>query len=537
MNPKLAMLSTFTLAVLGGFVFAIVAAGLYTAHVVSMPMMLGLTVLFNLVWWWLSPFVMDLTLQWVYKSEWVSAEELGRTHPGVVNFIEKTCRDQNIPVPRLGLIHDQSPTAFTYGATARNARLVVSAGIFQYLSEEEATAVYAHELGHIVHRDFIVMSVAATLVQLLYQLYVVFTRTKGGNGDKKGNLYLVGLASYVFYIAGTYMLLFLSRTREYYADQFAAESTGDPNALSTALAKIAYGIVSTEQQVGKSRLQESVRALGIYDHKSARGVGVAYEAQPDTRTLGKVFLFDLFNPWASIAELNSTHPLTGKRIRALANVARTLGQEPAFDFGRIAAEGNQLDMGRMRAQFAGEVGIYFAPWAGPLVGLAVGLALHQHVLAAVIAGWGAGMVLKGLYSFQPGEPEPKTFLELMSDPYASPLKGQPVALEGTLIGKADAGSKISEDFMLQDRTGIVYLNYESFFGAIGNLFFAWCQGNHLVGERVQADGWFRRGVMPQFDLGVMQTSGGDRIKSYTRAWTMIPGVLVLAVAGVVGVLF
>lgn len=125
MNPKLAMLSTFTLAVLGGFVFAIVAAGLYTAHVVSMPMMLGLTVLFNLVWWWLSPFVMDLTLQWVYKSEWVSAEELGRTHPGVVNFIEKTCRDQNIPVPRLGLIHDQSPTAFTYGATARNARLVV----------------------------------------------------------------------------------------------------------------------------------------------------------------------------------------------------------------------------------------------------------------------------------------------------------------------------------------------------------------------------------------------------------------------------
>ena len=68
--------------------------------------------------------------------------------------------------------------AFTYGILRSNARIVVTEGIFEFLNEEEAKAVVAHELGHIVNRDFIVMTAAATLVQILYQVYAALTRAK-----------------------------------------------------------------------------------------------------------------------------------------------------------------------------------------------------------------------------------------------------------------------------------------------------------------------------------------------------------------------
>ncbi|MFO0172290.1 MAG: M48 family metalloprotease, partial [Aphanizomenon sp.] len=126
-----------------------------------------------------------------------------------------------------------------------SARLVVSQGLFTYLDDDEVATVYAHELGHIVHWDFAVMTVASTLVQICYLIYSTVRRfTSGGNDNKiKDALKTAGFVAYIFYIIGTYLLLYLSRTREYFADHFAAETTGNPNGLSRALVKIAYGIV------------------------------------------------------------------------------------------------------------------------------------------------------------------------------------------------------------------------------------------------------------------------------------------------------
>ncbi|HEY9854294.1 MAG TPA: M48 family metalloprotease [Stenomitos sp.] len=528
MKASLVASSTLTLTLLGGFVAAVLGAALYTTHLLSAPLLLVLTVGFNLVWWLVSPAVMDWSLRLAYRYEDLQLRDLAAQHPEVAEFVRQVAAKHRIRVPRLGLIHDQTPTAFTYGSTAQNARLVVSTGLFHYLDTEEATAVYAHELGHIVHRDFIVMSLGATLVQLLYQIYVVFTRSKSG-GDRKGSLAHIGLAAYVFYWIGTYLLLFLSRTREYMADQFAAEHTRNPNALAMALTKIAFGILQAEQEGTSKRLLESTRALGIFDPKSARCVGLATEQALDLSKVGRVFLFDLFNPWAALSEFQSTHPLTGKRIRALANVARTFGQTPPFDFAKISAASKKLDMGRMRQQFVREVGLYFAPWIGALVGLAIALPLHHYFVALAVGGLGLGILLKGYYSFSStARAMPREFLDLMTDPYASPMKGKPVRLKGVLIGKATAGSKFSEDFMLQDNTGVVYVNYESPFGPIGNLFFGARKGNDLIGQEVEAVGWFRRGMMPQFDLLELTTSSGERIKSWTFLWALLPGLIALA---------
>lgn len=529
---SLATASIWTLGLLGGMVFAILTAALYSAGITSPALSIGLTIAFAFIWWGLSPIVMDWSLRLANRLDWIEDAEFRAEYPELHAFIRRVCDRHRVKMPRLGIIRDQTPTAFTYGSTAQNARLVVSEGLFDYLEPEEVQAVYAHELGHIVHRDFIVMALGATLVQVLYQVYVILTKRRGGNG--KNNLAYIGLAAYVFYILGTYLLRYLSRTREYMADAFSAAATRNPNALAMALTKIAYGVLEAEQKGASKQLIESTRALGIFDPKGARNVGVAVVDGLNLDKVGRVFLFDLFNPWASIAEWHSTHPLTGKRIRALATQARKLGLEPPFDFPRIAAAGNKLDKMRMRLQFLREAGLYFGPWVGAVACLAIAFSLDPRLsLAGIIAGLGLGALAKGYYSFRStAAARPRTFLDLMTDPYASPLKGLPVRLSGRLIGRASAGSIASEDFMLQDSTGVVYLNYESLGGPLGNLFFAFTRADDLIGDEVEAVGWFRRGAMPQFDLLKMHTSGGRRIRSWTRAWAMIPGGL-LVLAGLV----
>lgn len=234
-----------------------------------------------------------------------------------------------------------------------------------------------------------------------------------------------------------------------------------------------------------------------------------------------------------MAELSSTHPLTGKRVRALATLARQLGTEPPFDFARIAAAGRRLDHARLKRQFTREILINLAPYLLPVVMLLVADALRGHVLSLMACGLAAGLFIKGRYAFDSTEePVETTVLELMSDPYASPLKGKPVALSGSLVGKADAGNVLGEDFRLQDATGLIYTNFESRFGLLGNLIFGGTKANKLLGKDAEAVGWFRRDVTPRFDLRTMTVGGGERIRSWTREWALIPGT-VLAVVGVI----
>ncbi len=106
----------------------------------------------------------------------------------------------------MGIINDQNPTAFTYGSLPNSARLVVSQGLFTYLDDDEIATVYAHELGHIVHWDFAVMTAASTLVQICYLIYSTASRFSRGGGDSKikNAIQTAALVAYIFYIIGTY---------------------------------------------------------------------------------------------------------------------------------------------------------------------------------------------------------------------------------------------------------------------------------------------------------------------------------------------
>ncbi|MEH1896663.1 MAG: zinc metalloprotease HtpX [Nostoc sp.] len=533
---SLALASGVTMTLLFGMVFAL---GLSLVFILGsndplqgLAIAIGITLVFNIAAFFLSPFMMDLTQGWLYQTRWVELAEVESLSPETAKVIRQVCEQKKLKTPRLGIINDQNPTAFTYGSLPNSARLIVSQGLFTYLDDDEIATVYAHELGHIVHWDFAVMTVASTLVQICYLIYSTARRLgRGGDSKIKDAIQTAGLVAYVFYLIGTYLLLYLSRTREYFADHFAAESTGNPNGLSRALVKIAYGILEEGSRTQEpSRLIEGTRALGIYDHKAAASTGTAYRIASDTQKIGRVFLWDMFNPWGWWMELNSTHPLTGKRVRALSTYAEQLGLPTEFDMGRVIGEGKTLSKSKLYGNFFLDVVLYGAETIGFLVGLVMGVILWSSspntglAFGAPLIGLGIGIVIKALVMFPDYKQAAETdILTLMSDPYASPLRGQPAKLKGQLIGRGDAGYKFGSDLKIQDRSGMLYLHYASRFGPIGNFLFGMKRVKSLIGEQVGAVGWFRRGVAPWMDLIQLQSENGTIVNSYHRFWSFILG--------------
>ncbi len=537
---SLVLASGVTITLLFGMVLALSLATVLIVNspdpVVGLAIALPITLIFNIAAFFLSPYLMDLTQNLLYKTRWVSLAEIESHSPETARVIQKVCKQKNLKQPRLGIIDDQNPTAFTYGSFPNSARLVVSQGLFTYLDDDEIATVYAHELGHIVHWDFAVMTLASTLVQITYLIYTTAQSLGRSAGDKaRSAAGSVAAVAYLFYMAGTYLLLYLSRTREYFADHFAAETTGNPNALSRALVKIAYGILEEGQRATEpSRLLEGTRALGIYDAKAATSTGTAYRISSQPEKIGRVFLWDMFNPWGWWMELNSTHPLTGKRVRALSTYAEQLGLEIEFDMGRIVGEGHHLSKRKLYGNFVFDLLLYSAETLGLAVGFAIGISLSaanpMMMVACPLIGVGTGILLKTLVMFPNyAQAEELDVLTLMSDPYASPLRGKPAKLEGELIGRGDAGYTFGSDLKLQDKTGMIYLRYASRFGPIGNFLFGMKRVKSLIGMDVSALGWFRRGVAPWMDLIQLESDSGTTVNSYHRFWSVVMGIGAIAI--------
>jgi Peptidase family M48 len=381
-------------------------------------------------------------------------------------------------------------------------------------------------------------------VQMCYLIYITFRQFGRGGGDNKikDALQTAAITAYVFYVVGTYMVLYLSRTREYFADHFAAESTGNPNGLSRALVKIAYGIVEEGSRSKEpSRLIEGTRALGIYDAKAASSTGTAYRVASDKQKVGRVFLWDMFNPWGAWMELHSTHPLTGKRVRALSTYAEQLGLDAEFDMGRIIGEGKNLSKSKLYGSFVLDVILYGAETIGFIGGIIAGIFLASSghigfILGSPLIGLGIGILVKAFIMYPDFSRATATdVLTLMSDPYASPLRGQPAKLEGELIGRGDAGSKFGSDMMVQDRSGLMYLHYSSRFGPIGNFLFGMKRVQSLIGSQVEATGWFRRGAASYMDLIQLTSNSGTVVNSYHRFWALVLGSM-LTIGGIVCVI-
>ena len=232
---RLVVASLITFGLLVGMVAGVILAAMVSTGEVNLGAAIVLTIVINLFIWLISPWLSDVTLRWFNKLQFLDDATVKERYPGVHQLIHHVAQDHRFKPPRIGLIPDRNPAAFTYGLLRGHARIVVTEGLFEFLSEDEARAVVPHELGHIVNRDFILMTMAGMLVQILYQVYAALVRAN--SSDKKGKGAIVGVAALIFYYIGIYLLLYLSRTRECLADAFSANRVEPPHLASPGAAE------------------------------------------------------------------------------------------------------------------------------------------------------------------------------------------------------------------------------------------------------------------------------------------------------------
>jgi heat shock protein HtpX len=158
-----------------------------------------------------------------------------------------------IPTPSLWVIDDPQPNAFATGRNPDHAGVAVTTGLLRQLPAGEVEAVLAHEIGHIAHRDTLIVSVAAaigTAISALANL-VMWLPFFGYHDDEDGGANPLALlvAAMLAPIAATLVQLAISRTREYDADRASAELLGSGRPLANALARIDRAATATPMAI------------------------------------------------------------------------------------------------------------------------------------------------------------------------------------------------------------------------------------------------------------------------------------------------
>lgn len=180
----------------------------------------------------------QLTLA-LYRGRPLSPAEI----PQLWAILEVLAHRAQLPsCPRLYRIPSHGINAFALGHP-QQASIVLTHGLLQTLNQRELTAVLAHEIAHIAHKDIRVMGLAdyvsrlTHLMAIVGQLTLVFSLPWALAGQLDinwGGLLILIFSPHLALLAQ----LGLSRTREFAADRSAAQWTGDPQGLASALIKI-----------------------------------------------------------------------------------------------------------------------------------------------------------------------------------------------------------------------------------------------------------------------------------------------------------
>ena len=158
--------------------------------------------------------------------------------PHIHKMVAELAQEAGVPKPEIGLSEINIPNAFAYGRSKRSGHIAVTRPILGLLDYDELRAVLGHEMGHIKHNDMIVTAAVSVIPMICY--YIALSFMFSGDRDN-GATIIIGLLGYVFYLVGQLLVLFISRTREYYADEASVEFGNRPAALVSALYKLSYG--------------------------------------------------------------------------------------------------------------------------------------------------------------------------------------------------------------------------------------------------------------------------------------------------------
>jgi heat shock protein HtpX len=158
--------------------------------------------------------------------------------PELYRIVRRIADSAGIPLPRIHVTPSPQPNAFATGRNPQHAAIAVTQGLLQILDERELEAVLAHELAHVLNRDILIASVAATIGAAITYLAHFALFFGGGDDDNGGNPLIALIMFLLAPIAAMIIQMAVSRSREFGADATGAELIHDPIALANALAKI-----------------------------------------------------------------------------------------------------------------------------------------------------------------------------------------------------------------------------------------------------------------------------------------------------------
>ncbi len=538
--PNLFLRSLGTLLFLYGLL-GLGLVGLSEAGLLSATTALVIGIGVALVQFALGPYLMDLNLYFWYTMQWVQPDALP-AH--LRDFIAQACQRQGIKFPSIAILEDGAPQAYTYGHSPLNARIVISRGLLERLEPAEVEAVIAHELGHVRHWDILLMTAASIVPLVLYFIYRSLLTLGGGKrkDSSKGHglLLLIAFGAFILYWLSQYVVLWYSRVREYYADRAAVQLTGNPNALANALVKVAYGLATQESQFQDLNPKDAtpaypmprqqlagagLAAFNIVDQSTGLNVLVSSFSPMlgETPALAKLPVegikdavqWDFWNPWATYYELHSTHPLIAKRLQHLAALAVLQGEEPAFVFDRQRPE-SYWD------EFLQDLLVVMLPWIGFIGGIIGGTVLllsgGRTTVDPLVLGLlllGIGILVKTYFRYPNGTFSPATVTGLLSHVKVSPVRPVCATLKGKIIGKGEPGLAYSEDFVLQDSSGLMILDYHQPL-PLWNFLFGFFKAEEYQGQEITVTGWFRRAPVPYLEINqlTLRRGKGGRPRCY-----------------------
>jgi len=202
-------------------------------------------------------------------------------------MIERLCIQADLPKPKIAVAQTNMPNAFALGRSQKSATVCATTGIMNLLSPAELEGVMAHELAHVKNRDVAIMTIAsffASIAAMILQFGFLFGGGSGDDDDGPG-IFAIIIISLVVYVVSYFLMMALSRYREFSADRGAALVTGRPSALASALRKISSGMDKLPQQ--------------------------------DLRVANELSAFYIASPKKVVAGLFSTHPPMEQRIERL----------------------------------------------------------------------------------------------------------------------------------------------------------------------------------------------------------------------------
>jgi heat shock protein HtpX len=219
--------------------------------------------------------------------------------PRLYEVMERLAAKARLPMPKLYVIPEPAPNAFATGRNPQHASVAVTRGLLELMNDEELEGVIAHELSHVRNYDILTSSIAATIAGAITYLASMgrWAMIFGGFGrdrddDRGGGGLAALLMIFLAPFAALMLQLFLSRTREYSADETGARMVGQPYGLISALQKLgAYN-----QRIPTTSVSPSTSALCIV--KPLFGAG-------------------------GVSSLFSTHPPLEKRIQTLRDLTVT----------------------------------------------------------------------------------------------------------------------------------------------------------------------------------------------------------------------